>query len=318
MKKIKVCITMGDPSGIGPVILVKALRKLNRCADFTIIGSEFVLNKVGWHKHKFSNVKLIDLDNVPRKGFSFGKIKKEYGRASIEYLNKALDLLKTNQVDCLVTCPVSKEAINRAGIKFSGHTEYIAESFKVNKFEMMLINNCLKTLLVTRHIPLNNVSLRIDKQGIKKAVLLANCALKRMFAIKEPRIVISGLNPHASDNGVIGNEENKVIKPAVRDLRLKSKVDISGPLSADVAIYKAYNKEFDCVVAMFHDQALIPLKLTGKNEGVNITIGLPFVRTSPLHGTAFDIAKSPNRADSGSLIEAIKLAIQCTLNQKNG
>ncbi len=316
--KVSVGITLGDPSGIGPAITLKAIRKLKGLADFTVIGDKWVFSQVSGVRCQASGVKFIDLNNVSRKDFKFGKIRSEYGRASVEYLDKALELIKNNEIDCLVTCPISKEAINLAGFTgFSGHTEYLARATNAKNFAMMLLNRELKISLVTRHIPIKDVPAQLNKDRICKTAILTCKGLKELFGIKKPRIVICGLNPHASDNGLIGKEENRIIKPALMQLRKRIKdVRLDGPLGADVAILKASQKQYDCVIAMYHDQALIPLKLSGGYTGVNLTVGLKFVRTSPLHGTAFDIAGKYNLANPESLIEAIRLAVKCTLNQK--
>ena len=313
--KITVGITMGDPSGIGPAIIAGALPKFKGLAEFVVIGDRWVFNQVSGVRCQVSGVNFIDLSNVPRKNFSFGEIRTEYGRAAIEYLDKAMDLIKKKEIDCLVTCPVSKEAVNLAGIKFSGHTEYLANKTNTKDFVMMLLNKQLKISLVTRHIPLVEVSKQLSQNRLYKTIFITYQSLKKIFLIKHPRIVVAGLNPHASDNGLIGCEENKIIKPVLN--KAKSLIRyIDGPLSADVAISKARQKEYDCVIAMYHDQALIALKLLGILTGVNITLGLPFIRTSPLHGTAFDIAATETSANPSSLIEATKLAIRCTLNLK--
>jgi len=307
---------MGDPSGIGPSIIAKSLAKLKNSAQFVVIGDKHIFERVTSHQPPATSVKFIDLGNVPRKNFVFGKVKAEYGRASIEYLDKALELIKKKEIDCLVTGPISKEAVNLAGFKFPGHTEYLAQRTGAQNFVMMLLNKKLKIALVTRHIPLKSVALQLNESNITETILLTYKYLKDWFAIKEPRLVICGLNPHASDNGRIGKEENRLIEPALKHLSRKIKY-LDGPLSADVAVAKAGKGEYDCVIAMYHDQALIPLKITDAQSGVNITLGLKFIRTSPLHGTAFDIARDPKLADPSSFIAAIQLAIQCTLNQKN-
>ena len=178
---------------------------------------------------------------------------------------------------------------------------------------MMLLNRKLKFSLVTRHIPLKYVPARLDADKIYKTILLTHRSLKELFLIKNPRIGVCGLNPHASDNGLLGAEENKIIKPALMRVA-KSIRNIEGPLPADVAVLKAVQKKYDCLIAMYHDQALIPLKLSGAYTGVNLTLGLRFIRTSPLHGTAFDIAGKFNLANPSSLIAAIKLAIKLTKN----
>ncbi|MDD5594618.1 MAG: 4-hydroxythreonine-4-phosphate dehydrogenase PdxA [Candidatus Omnitrophica bacterium] len=313
-QKIKVGVTMGDPSGIGPEIIIKALAGLKNFAEVTVIGDARVFNKVMGYKSKVSSVKFIDLKNVKSDHFAFGKVKAEYGRAAIEYLDRGLELIKRKEIDCLVTCPISKEAINLAGFKYSGHTEYFSQKTKAKFTVMMLLNQYLKFSLATRHIPLKKVSTELKSHNLEKVILLTDRALKDFFGIKQPRIVICGLNPHASDHGIIGKEENRVIKPVVG--KLGGKKHLSGPMSADAAILKAKQGKFDCVIAIYHDQALIPLKLLDASSGVNLTLGLPFIRTSPLHGTAFDIA-GKNQACPDSLIAAIKLSVKCASNLKN-
>ena len=314
--RVKVGLTIGDPSGIGPAIAVKAVRELAGFVDLLIIGDLFVLNKIpGFSSIPRSGIEVADLKNVKREGFRFGRIKPEYGRASVEYLDKALQLLKDNQIGCLVTCPISKEAINKAGFRYSGHTEYFIEKTKTSQVVMMLLNKSIRFSLVTRHIPIKNVAKELTVDKIFNVTRTTCLSLKNNFNLTSPRIVICGLNPHASDNGLIGSEEEEIIKPAIDKLR-KAFKNIDGPLSADVAIYKAFKGEYDAVVVMYHDQALIPLKITGKDSGVNMTLGLPFIRTSPLHGTAFDIAGKHKFANASSLISAIKLAVKCASDQK--
>jgi 4-hydroxythreonine-4-phosphate dehydrogenase len=307
---------MGDPSGIGPAITVKALSRLSGIADFSIIGDAAVLNKIpGFSKLLSSGVKVIDLKNVDIKRFKFAKIDREYGRASIEYLDRALKLLKEKEIDCLITCPISKESINLAGFNYSGHTEYFIKKTKPGPVVMMLLNKYLRFSLVTRHLSLRKVPAALTPEEIYKTAFITYKWLNDVLGIKHPRIILCGLNPHASDNGLIGSEEVRVIRPAAK--RLQSKIKgLYGPLPADIAIHKALMGEYDAVVAMYHDQALIPLKITGMDSGVNITLGLSFIRTSPLHGTAFDLAANPSCADPGSLVSAIKLALKCVSIQK--
>ncbi len=338
MNNITVGVTMGDPSGIGPAVLVKAIRALKGKADFVVIGDAWVLKKIpgfqsiskivvgvnqGGQELLVSNlragrqgVKVIDMKNVPRKGFEFGKIKKEYGRASVEYLDKAMGLLAAKEIDCLVTGPISKQAVKLSGFKFPGHTEYLAWRSGIKDYAMMLLNDRLRFSLLTGHIPLNKVSRAISRELVRKNISLTVISLKKLFGIKLPRIVVCGLNPHASDEGIIGKEEKSVFTAALKGLRRSLKAVIAGPVSSDVAILRASRGEFDAVISAYHDQALIPLKLTGYEAGVNITLGLPFIRTSPLHGTAFNIAANPHLADPSSMTAAIKTAIQCVLNQR--
>jgi len=288
--KIRVGITIGDPSGIGPLITRKAIKILKGLAEFVVIG------------------------DPPLKASQMGKIRAEYGKSSIKYLDVALGLLKNKEIDCLVTCPISKQAVKLAGFDFIGHTEYLARRSGVKDFAMMLLNQELKICLATRHIPLSQVHLKLNKSDLEKTVSLTISSLQKLFRIKTPRLVVCGLNPHASDNGLIGSEENEIIEPALEKIRNKSGLKLKLE-PADVAIYKAREKQYDAVIAIYHDQALIPLKLTDRFSGVNLTLGLPYVRTSPLHGTAFDIAAA-NSADPSSLIAAVKTAIECTLNLK--
>mgnify|MGYP002682217567 CR=1 FL=1 len=307
---------MGDPSGIGPAITVKALNKLADRADFTLIGDSRILEKIkGFKSLLKSKVKVISLDNVKVKGFKFGQVRGEYGKASFEYLEKSLELLRNKDIECLITSPVSKDAITRAGIKFSGHTEYFINRTGARHAQMMLLNRYLKFTLATRHISLNRIAKVIDKELIYRTALVTYNSLRMIFAIPTPKIAICGLNPHASDNALFGIEEKNIITPALNKLKKKIKF-IFGPLPADTAIQKAFKGEFNALIAMYHDQALIPLKLTGYDSGVNITLGLNFIRTSPLHGTAFDIAVDYKSANPNSLISAINLALKCALNQR--
>jgi len=307
---------MGDPAGIGPAIIRKSLARLKNLADFVIIGDRWVFERSNMHGPASRNFKFVDLNNINHKSFKPGEIKAEYGRASMEYLEKGLLLIKNNQIDCLVTCPVSKEAINLAGYNnFSGHTEYLAKRTGTKYFVMMLLNKKIKVSLVTRHIPLKDVPSSLTEDKIYRTISLTRRALKEIFLINNPGIAVCGLNPHASDNGILGNEENIIIKPALKRLKKIAK-NIDGPLPADVAALKTAQGKYDCLIVMYHDQALIPLKVLGAYTGVNLTIGLPFIRTSPLHGTAFDIAANPDLANPASLIEAITLAARCALNQK--
>jgi len=314
MMKIKVGITIGDPSGIGPEITLKALRSLKGLARFVVIADTWVLERAGFDKCKSSLAEFIDLKNIRRDSFKFGRISAEYGRASIEYLDKALQMADSGEIDCLVTCPISKESIYKAGYRYSGHTEYLAERLCIKNQVMMLSNDKLRFSLVTRHIPLKEVPSRLNKEDLRRNINLTESALRKLFLIKSPRIIVCGLNPHASDNGVIGDEENRIVKPLLRSLKKKIKL-LDGPISADVAIAMAAKDKYDCVIAMYHDQALIPLKLFGNSAGVNLTLGLPFVRTSPLHGTAFDIA-GLGLAKEDSLNAAIRQALKCTSNLK--
>lgn len=317
MDKIRIAITMGDPSGIGPAIIVKSLSLLKLPVEYVVIGDEFVYNKAVLASGlRLPRYKFIDLNNVPRRNFSFGRVKAEYGKASLEYIDEALRLVGNHSVDCLVTCPVSKEAVSLSLRNFTGHTEYLARHCCVKSFAMMLLNQRIKITLVTRHIPLSQVAGAISKIDISESVRLSFLHLKKFFRIDTPRIIVCGLNPHASDNGLIGSQETRLIAPVIAQLK-KRIPNLQGPISADIALKQAYAGDYDCAIAMYHDQALIALKLSGQYPGVNLTLGLPFVRTSPLHGTAFDIARKFKEPDPGSLMQAITVADRCAQNQKN-
>lgn len=282
-KRPTVAITMGDPAGIGLEITKKALARheISRRASFLVVGDAC-------------------------KKFKPGMVNAACGRAAIEYIDEAVGLIKSGAADALVTAPISKEAINLAGFKWPGHTEYLAHLTKTKKFAMMLIGGPLRVVLATRHIALKDVSEKLNKTEIYDAIILAHAALKRYFRIKHPRIAVCALNPHSGEGGLFGSEEKRIIIPAIKKA-LPKVPGIIGPLPADSLFYDAYRGKFDAEIVMYHDQGLIPLKMIAKDTAVNITLGLPFVRTSPAHGTAFDIAGT-NKANPSSMIEAIRLA----------
>jgi len=301
-------ISLGDPSGIGPEVIAKAITdpQVTKSGKIVIIGDRFVLSKTPGFSSQFVNGEIIDLKNVPQENFSFGKISRIYGEASIKYLNFAIDLIKAKRIDCLVTGPISKEAINLAGYKYSGHTEYLKRKTKAKKIAMMFVAGKLRVSLVTRHLSLRQAIEKIDSKKIFEAIMLTHNSLKKQFRIKNPRIGVCGLNPHAGEAGLFGSEEEKIILPAIQEAKRRYG-EITGPFAADTIFHQALNNKFDAVIAMYHDQGLIPLKTLFSKMAVNVTLGLPFVRTSPSHGTAFDIA-GRNIADPTSMKEAIKLA----------
>lgn len=305
---------MGDPSGVGPEIIAKSLHELGRFGDIVIIGDAWVLGKYKVKNTNY-NISFIDLNNVAHKNFRFGQARAEYGRASIEYVDAALDLIRQGGIDCLVTCPISKEAVSDSGLSgFSGHTSYLARKALAKKHVMMLLNRYMRFSLVTEHLPVKAVSKNLSTIKIADNIDITLGALKDMFLIKRPHLVVSALNPHASDNGILGTEEQEIIYPALKRARKNNPGSIiDGPLPADVAVSLGAHSEYDCIIAMYHDQALIPLKLSDSSTGVNLTLGLGFVRTSPLHGVAFDIA-GKFIASPASLIQSVKLSALCTLN----
>lgn len=307
---------MGDPAGVGPEIIAKILarRGVAKLGKILVIGDKWVFEKTASPKSKAGDCEFIDLRNVPHKNFSFGKVKKDFGQAAMGYLRKSVELIKSKRIDCLVTAPISKEAINLAGYRYNGHTEFLASAFTKEKQDlvMMLLNKYLKISLVTRHLALNRISSALGGEVIYKTILTTDKALRKYFAITQPKICVAALNPHAGESGLLGREEIKLVIPAIKRARRLIK-NIIGPMPADSAFFAASRSHFNAVIAMYHDQALIPLKILDFKSGVNLTLGLDFVRTSPLHGTGFDIA-GRNIACPDSLIAAIKTAVECTKN----
>jgi len=282
-KKLVIAITIGDSAGIGLEIIKKALaHQDNSKALFLVIGEKVKCKP--------------------------GVVSAASGKAAIGCIKTAVDLIKRGKADALVTAPINKEAAGLAGFKFPGHTEYLAYLTGTKKFAMMLAVDKLRVVLATRHIALKDVAKRLNSRQIYDAIILANAALKKYFRIKTPKIAVCALNPHAGENGLFSDEEKRIIMPAIRNAARTIK-NITGPMAADALFYRAYRGEFDAEIAMYHDQGLIPLKMAGRDSAVNITLGLPFIRTSPAHGTAFDIA-GKGIADPSSMIEAIKLAIK--------
>lgn len=315
-KQVRIGITMGDPSGIGPEIIAKALPQITRSAQAVVIGDAWVFSRACRICRVPSDVSFdfVEMANVPRRGFSFGKMRREYGAASLAYIDEAVALLGRGLIDCIVTCPVSKEAVSLEHRGFRGHTEYLAEKAGVSLTVMMLLNRCLRFGLVTTHIPLKEVPSQVTGKKIADTALLTGATLRKWFGIPRPSLAVAGLNPHASDNGVIGSEERRVIAPALARIRGRH-MTVHGPIPADTCCSRALAGEYDAVIALYHDQALIPLKTTDPYSGVNLTAGLPYVRTSPLHGTAFDIA-GRGIASAASLIAAAHTASTCVQRQR--
>lgn len=338
-RRLRLALTMGDPAGIGPEIILRALAKpsVKNLADYIIVGDSKILNKTKdtlsrrrisrlkdlskvypvrdrllldsrfWLSNSFSNgVNILDLENVPMSGFSFGKENAACGKASIEYIGRAFDLVKSGAADGMVTAPINKAAARKSGFQFPGHTEYLASlsGADADNFVMMLTGGHLRVSLVTRHIRLGDVSEKITGKNISDTITTTLDALKTDFRIAKPRVGVCALNPHGGESGIFGDEEERIIAPAVRRFKISG---VRGPFPADSIFYDAYRGKFDCVVCLYHDQGLIPLKMVARNSGVNITLGLGFVRTSPDHGTAFDIA-GKGKADPGSMEAAIKTA----------
>ncbi len=286
-----IVITMGDPRGIGPEVITKALahKSLLAQGSFIVIGDRKKLGRLS------SAVSVID---VPYN---------HAGEGSLKFLDQGITLIKEGKAKGLVTAPLSKEEVSRYHKNFVGHTEYLAQAFKVRHVDMMFVAQDVRLTIATRHVPLKEVPKMITKKAILDSIVLMAETLKKQFKIKNPRIAVLGLNPHAGEGGLLGIEDIKDITPAIKQANAQG-INAIGPLPADT--FFAFNPgRYDGVVAMYHDQGLAPLKGIYMKDLVNFTAGLPFVRTSPAHGTAFDIA-GKNKADPSSMIAAIKLACE--------
>jgi len=242
-----------------------------------------------------------------------GQSTKEGGSYALKSLEAATADLASNKIDVLVTAPISKENIQRAGFNFPGHTEYLADLSGGEEALMMMVSDRVKLALVTTHIPLSEVSKHITKDKVLSKITLFNNSLKKDFCLVRPKIAVLGLNPHAGENGKIGKEENEIISPAINQAK-ENGIIVMGPYPADGFFGSSLFNEFDGVLAMYHDQGLAPFKALSFDEGVNYTAGLPIVRTSPDHGTAFDIA-GQNKASEHSIRNAIYLAMDVFKNR---
>ena len=312
---------MGDPAGVGPEIIAKALAdpEIRNICSPIVIGSQRVLDEAFRIAGKTFRVHVAaspahtdpspDVLNLLEAGeltaFERNRPSPLSGDASVRYIEKAVDLALRKEVDGIVTSPISKEALKMAGYPWPGHTEMIAEKCGVRNYAMMLAGGPLRVILVTIHTALRNVPGLIRKDSVLRTIKLAKRACD-MLGIKDPRIAVAGLNPHAGEAGMFGDEETYAISPAVEDAKREG-LPVSGPHPPDTVFHKAYKGEIDMIVCMYHDQGLIPLKMICFDTGVNATIGLPIIRTSPDHGTAYDIAWK-GIASPSSMIAAIKLA----------
>jgi len=250
-----------------------------------------------------------EVQHVPlRRPCVPGKLDPGNSRYVLEVLDRAIDGCLAGEYDAMVTAPVQKSVINDAGIEFTGHTEYLAERARSPHVVMMLVGGGLRVALATTHLALSEVPRAITKDVVLKTLRVIDADLKKRFRIARPRILVSGLNPHSGEGGHFGSEDMQEIEPAIAEAR-RAGIEASGPLPADTLFTPRRLEGADCVLAMYHDQGLPVLKYASFGEGVNVTLGLPFVRTSVDHGTALDLAGT-GRADPGSLIEAIKLAIE--------
>ncbi len=330
-----ICITMGDPAGIGAEITVKALsdEKIYEGSIPVVIGSRAVINdalkfipsnlnlniikSANEAKGEYGTIDLLDMNNIELTDFKYGEINAKAGKASIDYILEGIELAKSGAVDAVVTGPIHKEAINAAGYKYAGHTEIFAEKTDTSDFAMMLADEQMRVIHVSTHVSLRQACDLVKKDRVLTVIRLADMAVKKL-GIENPRVGVAGLNPHAGEQGLFGREEIEEIKPAI-DMAVEEGINAEGPVPPDTIFSKVRGGQYDIAVVMYHDQGHIPMKVTGFKyddktnkwssvSGVNATVGLPIIRTSVDHGVAFGKA-GEGRANEESMVEAIKMAI---------
>jgi len=330
-------ITMGDPSGISPEIILKALsdREIYKICIPLVIGDKSILSIVKERilrdipikirkierpeqaEGKEGILELISLSNLQR--YTPGQPYIEAGKAMVSYIEYAVRLALENRIDAIVTCPINKYLMHKAGFNYDGHTPLIADLTNTKEYVMMLAGERLKVSLVTIHVALRDVPDLITEENVFKTIIITAESLLKDFGIPSPKIAISALNPHAGEGGIFGNEEERISKAidrAKEEIKRRGyELLIEGPFPPDTIYWRASRGEFDAVVSMYHDQGLIPLKLLHFSDAVNITLGLPIVRTSVDHGTAYDIA-GKGIADEKSLRSAIRMAVMIAKNRK--
>ncbi|BDU50677.1 4-hydroxythreonine-4-phosphate dehydrogenase PdxA [Haliovirga abyssi] len=335
--KNKILITMGDPAGIGPEIILKFYKDFfsksgNNFIPVVVGDKEILKYYIGKYnldlkvedilgnyknREEIKNIiskniipiinvehKTIDENIAKAKELEIGIPTKQSGKMSMLYIEKALELTKDKTFDAMVTAPISKEAINLAGYHYSGHTSFLADNTNTKNYAMILKGDKITVVLNTTHLSLNDAIKKVKKENILKKIKLANKA-KKLLGIKT-KIAVSGLNPHNGEGGLFGDEEIKEILPAVEEAK-KLGIEVEGPIVPDTLFVRMLKDEFNIAVVMYHDQGLIPMKMESFGLGVNITVGLPIIRTSVDHGTAYDIA-GKNLADYGSLKKAVGVA----------
>ena len=313
-KDFKIAISMGCPAGIGPEVIVKSLDYFQKnqpdiLKHLLIIGDKKVLNNIA----QILNLQLpsVEILSLSELEIEPGTPTLEGYKAMAHYVQTAIELAKKGEVQAIVTAPITKEGLNKVNIPYAGHTDWLAKSFNVKDYVMCFYGEKMIVSLVTTHIPLKKVPESISAEKIFKVALLSYDFLKRLGK-KEPKIALCGLNPHAGEKGLLGDEEETIIKEALEKC-WENNIPVSGPYPSDSLFYWVYKKRFDLVIALYHDQGLIPFKLVHFEDGVNITLGLPVIRTSPCHGTAYDIA-GKGIANPFSFISALKLALRLLQN----
>ena len=323
-------ITMGDPAGVGPEIIIKALSdsdifEISRplvlgdpaALSINIEGAaKLTINEVSDPSHikgEFGHIDLLALSRLNGDLLQPGKPTVEGGRAMVDYIMRAVEMARQGEISAMVTCPISKILMHQAGYSFDGHTQLLAHLTNTDDYVMMLAGERLRVVLVTIHCALKEVLANLNEEKILKTITITLKALKKEFGIKNPKLAVAAINPHAGEEGLFGTEEMKIIRPAIEKAKVEG-TKVEGPLPADTLFFRAASGEFDAVVAMYHDQGLIPLKLLHFSDAVNITLGLPIIRTSVDHGTAYDIA-GKGIADSSSLKAAIRMAVKIAENR---
>ena len=320
-----IAITMGDPAGVGPEVTVKALdrNEVWGCCRPLVVGDAGVLSRAvellgtPLIPHAIASVSearfergapdVLDLHNVDPASYRLGQVSAAAGRASVDYIKRAVELAQAGLVAAIATGPINKAALQAAGVPYIGHTELLASLTGENRVTTMLATPGLRVVHVTRHVPMKEVASLITHQQVLETIRLTDTGLRRM-GVPHPRLAVAALNPHGGDDGLMGREEIEAIGPAVETAQGEG-VDATGPIPADSVFFRAVRGEFDAVVAMYHDQGHIPIKTHGFERSVTVTLGLPIVRTSVDHGTAFDIAWQ-GVANEESMVEAISLAAQ--------
>lgn len=327
--KQKIAISMGDFNGIGPEVTIKALQKIDYEKSIPIwIGYKPVFDL--YSQKLNSKLRITEINNcneaepgsvnILELGFTGdnhsvnpGSVEANAGKAAMLAVEKGIECCLTDQADALVTAPISKEAIRLAGYNVPGHTEFLAQKTDTEQVLMMLVNSGLRVALVTIHEPLEKVAGLINKNRIINRLIVLNNSLQHDFGIDSPKIAVLGLNPHAGDGGVIGQEEIDIITPATAEAN-ELGISAEGPFPGDGYFGTRLNEQFDATLAMYHDQGLIPFKTLSFGKGVNFSAGLPIIRTSPDHGTAFSIA-GKNQADEASILAAYQLAVTLAENR---
>jgi len=317
-------ITMGDPTGIGPEVIVKALsmREPFEVCRPVVFGDSGVLTrtiqrlglsatveifkKIPEEGYVPQKIVLQSLSQLKEASLRIGKPDRECGAAMVSYIEEAVRWVRQGQLDAITTCPINKQAMHGAGYPFPGHTELLAYLAQAPSVAMMFVGPKWRVVLVTTHLPLKEVSRWITVDRILSTIRITAGGLENYFGISRPRMAILGLNPHCGEEGLLGEEEKREILPAIAEAKAQGLI-AEGPFPADSFFDLSSHKNFDAVISMYHDQGLIPMKMSGFKEAVNFTLGLPFIRTSVAHGTAYDIA-GKGIADPTNLIKAIGLA----------